>query len=99
MWIYRSLTMLVVACPCALVISTPIKIVSGLAGATRTGILIKAGTYLEQLVAINVVALDKTGTLTQGRPAVTDVIAPSEVPAKRKCCGSQRPLSGIRNIR
>lgn len=74
-WIYRSLTMLVVACPCALVISTPITIVSGLAGAARAGILIKGGMYLEQLGAITVMALDKTGTLTQGRPAVTDVIA------------------------
>ena len=77
-WIYRSLTMLVVACPCALVISTPITIVSGLAGAARAGILIKGGKYLERLGAITVVALDKTGTLTVGRPVVTDIIALSE---------------------
>lgn len=77
-WIYRSLTMLVVACPCALVISTPITIASGLAGAARAGILIKGGMYLEQLGTITFVAFDKTGTLTQGRPAVTDVVALSE---------------------
>ncbi|MES2358289.1 MAG: cation-translocating P-type ATPase [Gemmatimonadota bacterium] len=77
-WIYRSLTMLVVACPCALVISTPITIVSGLAGAARAGILIKGGMYLERLGAITVVALDKTGTLTEGRPVVRDIVALSE---------------------
>ncbi len=72
-WIYRALTMLVIACPCALVISTPITIVSGLAGAARSGILIKGGAYLEALGNITAIAFDKTGTLTLGKPQVASV--------------------------
>ncbi|WP_427306287.1 heavy metal translocating P-type ATPase [Cupriavidus sp. H39] len=71
-WIYKALVLLVIACPCALVISTPVTIVSGLAAAARRGILVKGGVYLEQGRELAWVALDKTGTITHGKPAQTD---------------------------
>ncbi len=70
--IYKALVLLVIACPCALVISTPVTIVSGLAAAARHGILVKGGIYLEEGSRLAALALDKTGTLTHGRPAQTD---------------------------
>lgn len=71
-WIYKALILLVIACPCALVISTPVTIVSGLARAAKLGILIKGGTYLEQGSKLQWLAVDKTGTLTLGKPSQTD---------------------------
>jgi Cd2+/Zn2+-exporting ATPase len=71
-WIYKALVLLVIACPCALVISTPVTIVSGLAAAARQGILIKGGVYLEGGRKLTWLALDKTGTITHGKPVQTD---------------------------
>jgi Cd2+/Zn2+-exporting ATPase len=81
---YNALVLLVIACPCALVLSTPITVVSGLTAAARRGILVKGGTHLEAGRTLKLVALDKTGTLTHGRPEVTDIVplygqSPAEV--------------------
>lgn len=82
-WIYKALVLLVIACPCALVISTPVTVVSGLAAAAKKGILIKGGVFLETGHQLQVIALDKTGTITHGQPQLTDFIL---------CCGNEKDI-------
>ncbi len=73
-WFYKGLVLLVIACPCALVIATPVAVVSGLAAAARNGVLVKGGEYLEEIGRLRALAFDKTGTLTLGRPDVVEVV-------------------------
>lgn len=100
-WTYRSLTLLVISCPCALVVSTPVAIVSGITRATRDGILVKGGAFLERAAGVRVVAFDKTGTLTEGRPVVAEVVCVDGEDPEQMMAGaaaveahSNHPLAG-----
>jgi Cd2+/Zn2+-exporting ATPase len=84
-WLYRSLALLIVACPCALVISTPVTVVSALANLARRGILVKGGVFLDILARVKVFAFDKTGTLTIGRPMVRQTYTLDCLPGQLRC--------------
>ncbi|MHA1917834.1 MAG: heavy metal translocating P-type ATPase [Candidatus Ranarchaeia archaeon] len=74
-WLYRALNLLVISCPCALVISTPVTILSGIKSAARKGVLVKGGKYIEEIGATKMIAFDKTGTLTKGKPEIIDIVS------------------------
>ncbi len=99
-WLYRGLAFLILACPCALVIATPVAIVAALARASRAGILVKGGAHLESVATLRAVAFDKTGTLTIGRPEVVDIVPADSVDpdelltiAASIDAGSEHPLA------
>lgn len=92
-WFYRALTLLVIACPCALVISTPVTVISAISRSARNGVLIKGGVYLEALAGIRAFAFDKTGTLTQGKPQVQTIRAADCKIADDNCDACQDVLA------
>jgi Cd2+/Zn2+-exporting ATPase len=92
-WLMRALQMLVIACPCALVISTPVSVVSAMTNAASRGVLIKGGRYLDALSRVGVFAFDKTGTLTEGRPVTTDVLDICTCGRCPELCGLQHAAS------
>ena len=93
---YRAMTIMVVASPCALIISTPATVLSAIGGAARRGILIKGGSHLERAANINIIAIDKTGTLTVGKPALTEIVTPAGVhPVADALPADVLPLLGI----
>jgi Zn2+/Cd2+-exporting ATPase len=91
--IYKALVLLVIACPCALVISTPVTVVSGLAAAARRGILIKGGVHLEEARKLSIVALDKTGTLTEGKPKLVAQVMRTAAPPQEQVLRIARGLA------
>jgi len=92
-WLMRALQMLVIACPCALVISTPVSVVSAMTNAASRGVLVKGGRYLDALSRVRVFAFDKTGTLTEGKPVATDIIDVCTCGRCPENCGLQHAAS------